>query len=115
MKTMQGRAQIEIRKAGDNEYYFLFRLPKDGIFISIFFEDIVEAVAAAENIKRSATEESCYLRKNDNTGLSYFIFNIRKIFPIGQSSIYKYGPSMDSGINFMKKYLAEAEIVDLTT
>ena len=114
MKKIKGRSQIEIRKADENEYYFVFRLPNDGIFISIFFEDIVEAVAAAENIKRKSTGDSVYICKTDSPDQSYFIFKTKNNSPIGQSSIYKYGQSVDVGIQYMKEHLLEAEIVDLT-
>ena len=112
---MKSGLQIEIRKAGENEYYFLFRLPNGGIFISKFFENILEAISAAEKTKRSATEESFYQGKKETTNQFYFIFNIKQNSPIGQSSIYKDKPSMEAGIHYMKNYLGEAEIVDLTT
>ena len=114
MKKIKGGSQIEIRKADENEYYFVFRLPNDGIFISIFFEDIVEAFAAAENIKRNSTGDSVYTCKTDSPGQSYFIFKNKNNSPIGQSSIYKYGQSVDVGIQYMKEHLLEAEIVDMT-
>lgn len=115
MQKIKGRSQIEIRKAGGNEYYFLFRLPNDGIFISKFFDDVIEAIAAAEKIKRSATEERFYLGQKETTNQFYFSFGSKKNSSVGQSSIYRDKPSMDYGIDYMKKYLAEAEIVDLTT
>jgi len=114
MKKIKGRLQIEIRKADENEYYFVFRLPNDGIFISIFFEDIVEAVAAAENIKRNSTGDSVYICKTDSPDQSYFIFKTKNNAPIGQSSVYKYGQPVEAGIQYMKEHLLEAEIVDLT-
>lgn len=114
MKKIKGRSQIEIRKADENEYYFVFRLPNDGIFMSVFFEDIVEAVAAAENIKRNSTGDSVYVCKTDSPDQSYFIFKAKNNSPIGQSSIYKYGQSVEAGIQYMKEHLLEAEIVDLT-
>ncbi|MGW8195340.1 MAG: DUF1508 domain-containing protein [Desulforhopalus sp.] len=109
------RSQIEIRKASENEYYFVFRLPNDSIFISIFFENIVEAVAAAENIKRNSMNDNCYLPKNDTKEQSYFIFHAANKSTIGQSSIYKCRLSLEAGIRYMKKYLVDAEIFDLTT
>ena len=62
---MKSGLQIEIRKAGENEHYFLFKLPNGGIFISKFFENILEAISAAEKTKRSAMEESCYQDKKE--------------------------------------------------
>ena len=115
MKKKKSRPQIEIRKADENEYYFVFKMPSGGIFMSKFFEDVEEALSAAEKIKRRATEDSCYLCKNGITNQFYFLFNIKKNSPIGQSSIYKDRQSMDSEIHYMKNNLVDAEIVDLTT
>ena len=83
--------------------------------MSKFFEDIFGAISAAEKIKRSATEESRYLCKNEISNQFYFVFNIKRNSSIGQSSIYKDEQSMASGIQYMKEYLVEADIVDLTT
>ena len=115
MKKIKSGSQIEIRKAGGNEYYFVFRLPNDGIFISIFFEDTLEAVAAAENIKRNSTEDNCYLRKTTPPDQSHFLIKIKNNSPIGQSSMYKNESSMEAGIQYMKRHSVEAEIVDMTT
>ena len=115
MKKIKDGSQIEIRKAGENEYYFVFRLPNDGIFISIFFEDIVEVVAAAENMKRNSTEDNYFFREASSPDQSHFIFKTKNNSPIGQSSIYKHGQAMEAGIQYIKKQLLETEIVDLTT
>jgi uncharacterized protein YegP (UPF0339 family) len=115
MKKIKGGSQIEIRKAGENEYYFVFMLPSSGIFMSNFFEHLEEALSAAENIKRRAAEENYYLYKNRLKNHFYFVFKIKKNSPIGQSSIYKDKQSIDSAIHYMKNNLVKAEIVDLTT
>jgi uncharacterized protein YegP (UPF0339 family) len=115
MQKINGRSQIEIRKAGSSEYYFIFKLPNDEIFISHFFEDGAEATSAAEKIKRSSPESSNYLCKKETSDQFYFVFNIKNNSAVGQSSIYKDRQSMDYGIKYMKEYLVEAEIVDLTT
>ena len=114
MKKIKGGSQIEIRKAGENEYYFVFMLPSGGIFMSNFFEDLEEALSAAEKIKRSAAEKNYYIYKNRLKNQFYFVFKINKNFQIGQSSIYKDTQSIDSVIHYMKNYLVEAEIIDLT-
>jgi len=114
MKKIKGRLQIEIRKADENEYYFVYKLPSGGIFMSNFFEHLEEALSAAENIKRRAAEENYYLYKNRLKNHFYFVFKIKKNSSIGQSSIYKDKQSIDSGIHYMKNYLVKAEIIDLT-
>lgn len=83
--------------------------------MSKFFEDVFEAISAAEKIKRSAAEENRYLHKKETSNQMYFMFNVNRDSSLGQSSIYKDEQSMDSGIQYMKEYLAEADIVDLTS
>ena len=108
-------SQIEIRNTESDEFYFVFRLPCDGMFVSIFFENMSEVLAAVETIKRNSTEETCYIRNTMLAKQLYFVFAAKEKEPIGQSTRYKYMSSMDAGLQYMKKYLASAEVVDLTT
>ena len=114
MDKIKGRSQIEIRKAGDNEYYFVFRLPIGGIFISNFFEDIMEAVATAESFRRNSEKDSNYLRKINPPDQYHFILKAKDNSSLGQSSMYKCEPLVEAGIQYMKEYLLEADILDLT-
>ena len=107
--------QIEIRKAEIDEFYFVFRLPGGGMFVSIFFENMSEVVAAVENIKRNSTEDTHYLRNTTSAKQLHFIFRAKNKNPIGQSTIYKHTSAMNVGLKYMKKYLLSTEIVDLTT
>ena len=58
--TGKGISQIKLRKAGSDEFYFVFRLPSDGMFVSIFFDCIAEAVAEIETSQRNSQEDSYY-------------------------------------------------------
>ena len=108
-------SHIEIRKAGSGEFYFVFRLPCDGMFASIFFENMSEVVAAVENTKRNSTEDTHYLRNTTSEKQLHFIFRVKDKKPIGQSTRYKYTSAMDAGVQYMKQHLLSAEIADLTT
>ena len=107
--------QIEIRCAGSNEFYFIFRLPSDGMFVSVFFENKSEIVAAIETIKRNSTEDGNYLRNTTSEEQPYFVFRGRSKNPIGQSTLYEHPSTMEVGIQFMKKNLQNVESIDLTT
>ena len=85
------------------------------MFVSIFSEDMSEVVAAIENIKRNSTEDAHYLRETTSAEQTHFIFRAKNKSPIGQSTRYKYTSAMDVGLQYMKKHLLSAEIVDLTT
>jgi hypothetical protein len=113
--TAKSLPQIEIRSAGSGEFYFVFRLPCDGMFVSIFFEEMSEVVAAAESAKRNSTEDTHYLRNTTSAKQLHFIFRVKDKKPIGQSTRYKYTSAMDVGLQYMKKHLLSAEVVDLTT
>ena len=67
-------SHIEIRKAGNDEFYFVFRLPSNGMFVSVFFEKMSEVVAAIETINRNSTEDAHYLRDRTATEQTHFIF-----------------------------------------
>ena len=79
-------SHIEIQCAGSDEFYFVFRLPCDGMFVSIFFENMSEVVAAVENIKRNSTEETCYICNMVSAKQLYFVFTANDKEPIGQST-----------------------------
>lgn len=107
--------QIEIRRAGSQEFYFVFRLPGDGMFISVFFESIAEVTAAIEDIQRQSTTDECYLIQTTPSEKSHFIFKPKKKYPIGQSTMYEHVSTMEAGLQYMKKHLLNAEAVDLTS
>jgi hypothetical protein len=112
--TAKGLPQIEIRSAGSNEFYFVFRLPSNGMFVSVFFENMSEVVAVVENTKRNSTEDTHYLRNTTSAEQTHFVFRAKNKNPTGQSTIYKHTSAMDVGLKYMKKHLLNAEIVDLT-
>ena len=115
MTEIKKAPQIEIRRAGSQEFYFVFRLPSDGIFISLFFENITEVTAAIENIQRQSRKSEYYLLETTPTEQTYFIFKPKIKHPIGQSTMYEHVSAMEHGLQYMKKHLLSAEIVDLTT
>ena len=54
MKQIKNKTQIVIRKADENEYCFVYKLPSGGIFMSNFFENLEETLSAIEKIKKRA-------------------------------------------------------------
>lgn len=106
---------IEIRKAENDEFYFVFRLPSDGMFVSVFFDSMSEVMVAVERAKRYSTEESNYLYDTKSTDEAYFVFRDKNSKPIGLSTIFEQESIMTVGLKYMKKYLHRAEVTDLTT
>ena len=85
------------------------------MFVSVFFENMSEVVAAIETIKRNSTEDAYYLRDTTSTEQTHFTFRAKDKNLIGHSTIYKHTSAMDVGLQYMKKHLLSAETVDLTT
>ena len=108
-------SHIEIRKAGNEEFYFVFRLPSDGMFVSVFFDSMSEVMVAVEGAKRDSTEEANYLCNTESAGEAYFVFRDKNSKPIGLSTIFKQESTMTVGMKYMKEYLHRAEAADLTT
>lgn len=106
--------RIELRKAGSQEFYFVFRLPSDGMFISVFFESIPEVTAAIENLQRQSATNGCYLIQTTSPEKAYFIFKPKNKHPIGQSTMYEHISTMEIGLQYMKQQLLSADVVDLT-
>ena len=107
-------SRIEIRKAGNEEYYFVFRLPHGGMFVSIFFDSMSEVVAAVEYSQRISTDDKRYTCKAKSTDNEYFVFLTKSNKPIGQSIIFDHTDTMNVGLQYMQKHLQRAEVVDLT-
>jgi len=108
------RRKLEIRKAGDNELYFVFKLPGHGMFVSRFFDDIAEVYSAIAEMKDNLAENNNYVRKLSPPAQVYFIFRVRDQEPTGQSTMYRLVSIMEISIEFMKTSFACSEVVDLT-
>jgi hypothetical protein len=115
MMTGKDVSHIEIRKAGDEEFYFVFRLPSDGMFVSVFFDSMSEIMVAVESGKRDSTEDANYLFNTESAGEAYFVFRDKNSKPIGLSTIFEHESTMTVGMKYMKKYLHKVEATDLTT
>ena len=112
--TGKDLSRIEIRKAGDEEFYFVFRLPSDGMFVSVFFDSMSETMVAVESAKRNSTEEANYLCNTESADEAYFVFRDKKSKPIGLSTLFEQESTMSVGMKYMKKNLHRAEVDDLT-
>jgi hypothetical protein len=115
MMTGKDISHIEIRKAGNEEFYFIFKLPSDGMFVSVFFDSMSEIMVAVESGKRDSTEDANYLFNTESAGEAYYVFRDKNSKPIGLSTIFEQESTMKVGMKYMKKYLHRAEAVDLTT
>lgn len=106
--------RLEIRKAGDDELYFVFKLPGHGMFVSRFFRDISHVYAAIAEMKNNLADDNSFVRKISTPAQVYFIFRAMDQNPIGQSTMYRLVSIMEISIEYLKKNLAAAEVVDLT-
>ena len=108
-------SHIEIRKAGNEEFYFVFRLPSDGMFVSVFFDSMSEIMVAVESAKRDSTADVNYLWNTKPADEADWVCRDKNSKPIGLSTIFEQESTMTVGLKYMKKYLHRAEVADLTT
>ena len=110
--TAQSISSIEIRRAGNDEFYFVFRLPGNRLFVSHFFDNMSEVVAVVEYSQRNSKNEARYLCKTRSLGEDYFLFLTKNNKPIGQSTMFEKKPTMRAGLLYMQKHFQTAEVAD---
>ena len=106
--------KFEIRQIGADGFYFVFRFSANSAFISNFFESIDETRSVIKSLQETALEDRNYLQKTTSSGNVFFLFRLKGVTPVGQSTVFKSSPSLEKSIDLMKSYVRTAEIEDLT-
>jgi uncharacterized protein len=106
---------FEIKKAKDGEFYFHLKASNGQIILA---SEMYAAKASAENgiesVKKNASTDSNYERKDTKNG--HFMFNLKAAnhLVIGTSQTYKTAESRNEGIASVKANAPSAPIVDET-
>jgi uncharacterized protein YegP (UPF0339 family) len=107
-------ATFEIRIAGDEEFYFTFKLSKEIILTSRFFQSKKEVQNGIEMIKRHVENNGTFNRNMSKTGHVYFTFRNGDLERVGQSMMYNFASAMEKDIALLKKHLSGAVVEDMT-
>ncbi len=105
--------KFELKKS-KNEKYFFNLLASNGqiIMVSEMYESKASALNGVVSIKKNASDESRFERKNGKDGSPYFVLKAGNHQVIGQSQMYASEKARDGGIESCKSNAPEAAIDD---
>jgi uncharacterized protein YegP (UPF0339 family) len=107
-------AMFEIRRAGDEGFYFIIKVSEEIILRSQFFQSKNEVQSGIETIKRHVENHGNCSRTMSKTGQVYFTFRNGDLEPVGQSMMYNFASAMEKDIALLKKHLSDAVVEDMT-
>jgi uncharacterized protein YegP (UPF0339 family) len=107
-------ATFEIRTAGDEGYYFTFKISEEIILRSQFFLSKNEVQNGIEMIKRHVENNGTFNRNMSKTGQVYFTFRNGDLDPVWKSMMYDFASAMENDIALLKKHLSGAVVEDMT-
>lgn len=107
--------KFEIKKAKDGEFYFHLKAGNGEIILA---SEMYKAKTSAENgiesVKKNATHDERYERKETKNGQHMFNLKAANHEIIGTSESYKSTESRDHGIESVKANAPDAAVEDLT-
>jgi uncharacterized protein len=108
-------SKFEIKKAKDGEFYFHLKAPNGQVILaSEMYERKASAVDGIQSVKKNATDDNRYERKEAKNG--QFMFNLKAANHevIGTSETYISSEARDNGIASVKTNAPQAEVLDET-
>jgi uncharacterized protein len=108
-------SKFEIKKAKDGEFYFHLKAPNGQVILaSEKYERKASAVDGIQSVKKNATDDNRYERKEAKNG--QFMFNLKAANHevIGTSETYTSSEARDNGIASVKTNAPQAEVLDET-
>jgi uncharacterized protein len=108
-------SKFEIKKAKDGEFYFHLKAPNGRVILaSEMYERKASAVDGIQSVKKNATDDNRYERKEAKNG--QFMFNLKAANHevIGTSETYTSSEARDNGIASVKTNAPQAEVLDET-
>jgi uncharacterized protein YegP (UPF0339 family) len=113
-ETMAGK--FEITKAKNGDFHFHLKAHNGQIILtSQMYKEKSSAVNGIESVKKHASEDANYERKESHNGEPMFNLKAHNHQVIGTSQLYKSTESRDAGIASVKENAPTAEIVDETS
>ena len=107
-------ATFEMRTAGDEGYYFTFKISEEIILRSRLFQSKKEVQNDIETIKRHVENNGDFSRNMSKTGHVYFSLRNGDLEPVWQSMMYDFASAMEKDIALLKKHLSGAAVEDMT-
>lgn len=107
--------KFEIKKGASGKFRFNLKAGNGQIILSSeTYETTQGAEKGIDSVKRNASDDSRYERKNATNGEAYFVLKAGNGEPLGRSETYSSTSAMEGGIESVKKNAPSAETDDLT-
>ncbi|MDX9910813.1 MAG: YegP family protein [Phycisphaerales bacterium] len=108
-------AKFDLKKTDSGKYMFNLKAGNGEVILT---SEMYEAKPSAENgiasVKKNATTDALYERKESVRGEPYFVLKAANHEIIGRSEMYSSASAMENGIESVKKNAPEARIDDQT-
>ncbi|ACV25483.1 YegP family protein [Kangiella koreensis] len=111
---MKGKYEI-FQSTANNEYYFRLKASNgEPILASEGYTAKSSCQGGIESVKKNSPDDNNYARKDSKNNQYYFVLKAQNHEPIGHSEMYTTKASRDNGIESVKRFGPDADVVDLT-
>lgn len=108
---MAGKFELKVAKDGQ----FMFNLKASNgqvILTSELYKTKAAATNGIESVKKNASDEARFERKETKSGQPYFILKAGNHQEIGRSEYYSSKASMEKGIKSVQNHAPEARVTE---
>ncbi len=108
-------AKYVLEKTANGQFLFNLKAANgEAIFTSESYVAKSSAEAGIESVRKNSSIDARFERKTSKSGKPFFVLKAGNGEPIGTSEMYESLPSMENGIESVKKNGPIAEISDVT-
>ncbi|HZH35157.1 MAG TPA: YegP family protein [Pyrinomonadaceae bacterium] len=105
--------KFDLKKSTSGKFYFSLKAGNGQIILtSEMYESKGGATNGIESVKRNASDDARYERKESGKGEPYFVLKAGNGEPIGRSENYSSTASMENGIQSVKENAPTATVED---
>lgn len=108
-------AKFEIKAAKGDQFVFVLKAPNgEPILSSETYKSKSGAMNGIESVRKNSQLDSAYKKETAKNGQPFFVLRAGNNETIGKSETYSSESAMKNGMEAVKKYAPDAELVDLT-
>ena len=108
-------ARFVLKKSGKSKFLFNLKAPNGLVILtSESYNDKNAAVKGIESVRRNASKDANFERREAKNGQMYFVLKAANKQVIGQSQMYKSPSSMTKGLASVMANAGTARLEDLT-
>jgi uncharacterized protein YegP (UPF0339 family) len=107
--------KFEIKRAKDGQFYFNLKAGNGEVILtSEMYKEKRGAEGGIASVKRNATDDARYDRRESSSGKPYFALTATNGQDIGRSELYETASARDRGIDSVRNNAPDARIEDVS-